>query len=258
MSPPGPVKVCFDPHPMQSPLVFCATQPKLALRMARLAQLLASHGRILVLDAVSLRVQAGLLQAGRPALWEESADEAGRGLFRATEDLLARAGTDLAAIDAFIFCEGPGSLLGTRTVAMALRTWLTLQPRPAFRYQSLALAGVAEWRRDNRPFTLIADARRETWHVQPVSATGEPGPLERRPTAGLSPGELLTPAGFRVWSQPPGHVTNCSYTLATLFAAAFEADLFAPAPAPDAFQHDAPDYRKWSARPHSAETAKSR
>lgn len=226
--------------------------------MARLAQLLASHGRILVLDAVSLRVQAGLLQNSQPALWEESADEAGRGLFRATEVLLARAGIDLPAIDAFIFCEGPGSMLGTRTVAMALRTWLALRPRPVFRYQSLALAGLAEWRRANRPFTLIADARRETWHVQPVSTEGEPGPLERRPTGELPPGELLTPAGFRVWSKPPAHVTTCSYTVADLFAASPVADLFEPAPAPDAFQHDAPDYKKWSARPHSAETAKSR
>lgn len=226
--------------------------------MARLAQLLASHGRILVLDAVSLRVQAGLLQAGQPALWEESADEAGRGLFRATEDLLTLARTDLSAIDAFIFCEGPGSMLGTRTVAMALRTWLALRPRPVFRYQSLALAGVAEWRRAGRPFTLIADARRETWHVQPVSAEGVTGKLGRRPTADLPSGELLTPAGFRVWSQPPARVATCGYTLADLFAAAAEADLFAPAPAPDAFQHDAPEYKKWSAQPHSAETAKPR
>lgn len=226
--------------------------------MARLAQLLASHGRILVLDAVSLRVQAGLLQAGHPVIWEESPDEAGRGLFSATEAALVRAGIGLADIGAFIFCEGPGSMLGTRTVAMTLRTWLTLKPRPVFRYQSLALAGVAEWQRSHRNFTVIADARRETWHVQPVAAQGELGALERRPTADLPAGELLTPAGFRVWSKTPAHVAECGYTLADLFCSVGEADLFDPVDAPDAFQHDAPDYKKWSAQPHSAETAKAR
>ena len=226
--------------------------------MARLAQLLASHRRILVLDAVSLRVQVGLLQADKPAAWEQSDDEAGRGLFRAAETVLARSDIRLADISAFIYCEGPGSMLGTRTVAMALRTWLALKPRAVFRYQSLALAGAAEWRRSHRAFTLIADARRETWHVQSVNARGDLGPLERHPTAGLPAGELLTPAGFRVWSKPPAHVAECSYTLADLFNAVGETDLFQPTDAPDAFQHDAPDYKKWSAQPHSAETAKAK
>jgi tRNA threonylcarbamoyladenosine biosynthesis protein TsaB len=239
-------------------LDFVGTPPKLPSPMARLAQLLASHSRILVLDAASLRVQVGLLRAGQPALWAESDDEAGRGLFRAAETLLTQTTTDLTAIEAFIFCEGPGSMLGTRTVAMTLRTWNALQWRPVFRYQSLALAGVAEWQRSHRGLSVIADARRESWHVQTITAGGELRPLERRPTADLPGGELLTPAGFRVWSKSPAHVTECSYTLAHLLDAAGEADLFQVADDPDAFQHDAPTYTKWSAQPHSAETAKPR
>jgi len=226
--------------------------------MPRLAQLLASHSRILVLDAVSLRVQVGLLRAGQPTVCEQSNDEAGRGLFQAAETLLTGAGVNVDVIDAFIFCEGPGSMLGTRTIAMALRTWLTLKPRPVYRYQSLALAGIAEWRRAPRAFTLIADARRESWHAQTVSANGELGNLARKATDALPSGELLTPAGFRVWSKPPPHVTDCNYTLADLLASAVDADLFQVTDAPDVFQPDAPDYKKWSAQPHSADTAKPR
>jgi len=239
-------------------LDFAAPPPNLVPPMPRLAQLLASHRRILVLDAASLQVQVGLLRAGLPALWEQSGDEAGRGLFRAADRVLTRAGTGIDGIDAFIFCEGPGSMLGTRTVAMAVRTWLALKPRPVFRYQSLALAGMAEWRRAPRALTLIADARRESWHVQAVDRQGDLVPLDRRATADLADGELLTPSGFRVWSKPPPRVTECSYTVAGLLDAAGDADLFHAVDAPDAFQHDAPDYKKWSAQPHSAETAKAK
>lgn len=237
---------------------FTPAGPKLACLMARLAQLLSAHGSILVLDAASLRVQIGLLRNGQPALWHQSGDEAGRGLFSSTEKVLTQAGIGIAEVGAFIFCEGPGSMLGTRTVAMALRTWLTLKPRPVFTYQSLRLAGLAEWRRASRGFAVISDARRESWHVQPVAADGTLGSLERHPTAGLPAGERLTPADFRVWSKPPAGMTECSYDLAALFGSLGDADLLRSIDTPDVLQHDAPDYKKWSAQPHSAETAPAR
>lgn len=226
--------------------------------MASLTQLLVAHESILVFDAVSLRVQVGLLRAGRTALWVCSDDEAGRGLFQGTASVLAKADADLATVGAFVFCEGPGSMLGTRTVAMALRTWLVLKPRPVFAYTSLALAACAEWRRAPRPFALIADARRESWHVQTVAADGALGTPARRPTPELPAGELLMPAGFRVWSKPPAGLGTCNYDLAALADAVAAADLFRQVELPDALQHEAPDYKKWSAQPHSAATVAAR
>ena len=226
--------------------------------MPRLAQLLASHRRILVLDAASTWVAVGLLRADESAIWVQSSDEAGQGVFRGTETVLKQAGLTLDSIDAFIFCTGPGSMLGTRTVAMTLRTWLTLKARPVYSYQSLAAAGRAEWIRQPRAFTVIADARRETWHAQAVAADGVLAPLQRLPVAELPAGELVTPAHFRAWSAQPARATECSYDLATVFAQVGDADLFHPDPAPDAFQHESPDYKKWSAQTHSAETAVKR
>ncbi|HEY8994834.1 MAG TPA: hypothetical protein VIM71_09250 [Lacunisphaera sp.] len=223
--------------------------------MASFAQILAAHGSILVLDAVSLRTQIGLLRTGQPPLWHSTGEEAGRGLFSGTESVLAKAGLGLGDIAAFVFCEGPGSMLGTRTIAMVLRTWTTLKPRPVFAYQSLALAGAAEWQKSNRQFAMIADARRESWHVQSIGSDGTLGILTRQPTAELPPGELLTPAKFRVWSKPPPVLHESSYDLAALIALVGEADLLRPVKAADVFQHNEPDYKKWSAQPHSAETA---
>lgn len=226
--------------------------------MSSLAQLLAAHGSILVFDAASQWVQVGLLRAGQSSLWEHTDDEAGRGLFRGTETVLAKAGAGLGDIAAFAYCEGPGSMLGTRTVAMALRTWLVLKPRPVFAYQSLALAASAEWRRTPRRLAVIADARRESWHTQLVAADGTLGVMGRFSAAELPVAERLMPAGFRVWSKPPADLVSCSYDLSVLTGAIADADLFRSVELPDALQHEAPDYKKWSAQPHSAASVAAR
>ena len=226
--------------------------------MAHLAQLLASHRRILVLDAASTRVAVGLLQADESAIWAQSSDDAGQGVFRGTETVLKQAGLRLNAIDAFVFCTGPGSMLGTRTIAMTLRTWILLKSRPAYSYQGLAVVARAEWVSRPRAFTVIADARRDTWHVQDIAVNGTLAPLQRRGATELPTGELLTPTAFRAWSAPPPGVADCSYDLATIFTQLGDADLFTAESAPDAFQHEAPEYKKWSAQTHSAETAPKR
>lgn len=226
--------------------------------MASLAQLLASHRRILVLDAASARVQVGLLRADQPAAWHAADAEAGQAVFAGTDVLLAGAGLRLDDIAAFAFCEGPGSMLGVRTVAMTLRTWTTLKPRPVYTYQSLALAARHAWSRAPRALAVIADARRESWHHQAITADGTLAPLARVPVAELPAGDLLTPENFRAWAALPRPAAPASYDLATLFTTTARDDLFHETAAPDAFQHEAPDYKKWSAQPHSAETATRR
>ena len=226
--------------------------------MARLAQLLAHHSRILLLDAVSKRVTVGLLRRGQSAIWSTTESEAGRGLFSGTTEVLANAGLRLEDVDAFLFCEGPGSMLGTRTVAMTLRTWQTLKARPAYAYQSLAIAARAEWKRQPRNFTVLADARRDTWHVQAIDAQGALTPLQRRTATELPAGERLTPGHFRAWSELPAGTAECSYDLPAILGDPDDADLFQLAAAPDTFQHGTPDYKKWSSQIHSAETAPRR
>jgi tRNA threonylcarbamoyladenosine biosynthesis protein TsaB len=241
-------------------LDFAPAAPKLAGAMARLTQLLANHGSILVLDAASQRVQVGLLQLGKTPLWQATPDEAGRGVFAGTEAVLQQAGLGIGAVGAFLFCEGPGSMLGTRTVAMALRTWLALKPRPVYHYQSLTLLA-HELRHANSPapFSLITDARRDTWHCVTSTAAGIQ-PLRRVAVAELAalPGDLFQPTAFRAWATAPRPVKDCTYDVAALLAGHAEADLCTATDAPDAFQHEAPEYKKWSAQAHSAATASPR
>lgn len=227
--------------------------------MASLAQLIATHGRILVLDAASAIVQVGLLRSDAAPIWQSSTEESGQSLFTRAQACLSAAGLALREVQAFVYCEGPGSMLGVRTAAMAIRTWQSEIPRPAYRYQSLTLAAHYAWSLKNGlPFAAIADARREMWHCQSVEADGRLSALQRLPPAGLPAVILLTPENFRTWSALPASVSTCSYDLQKLFFAAPHQDYFLPTDAPDVFQHEAPDYKKWSAQTHSAATAPSR
>ncbi len=219
--------------------------------MPSLTQLLGDHGRLLVLDAASTCTQVGILSATAPALWHQAPEEAGTAIFMGTESLLERSGCTLSDIHAFVFCAGPGSMLGTRTIAMALRTWQVIAPHPIYTYQSLAIAARYAWAQmPGRSFGVIADARRDTWHYQPISATGNLPPLQRLPASALPLGEWLTPENFRAWALPPHPAATCSYDLAKIFPALGNGDYFTATAAPDAFQHEAPVYKKWSAQIH--------
>ncbi len=213
--------------------------------MPALREILTTHAPLLLIDAASARVQVGMLGPGTSARWASAEEEAGTGLFRCLEQL----GVDPDLPAAFAFCEGPGSLLGIRTTAMAIRTWLALRPRPVFAYQSLAIVAHAL----ARPHvSVISDARRNAWHCTTVDTTGHLLALRRLPTADLS-GPLVTPEGFRHWSAlPAGSVETTRYDLETLLPTVADADLFRATAEPDAYLHEEPSYLTWTPKVHQA------
>ncbi|HRE81282.1 MAG TPA: peptidase M22, partial [Opitutaceae bacterium] len=101
--------------------------------MHSLSDLRNLHTTCLVIDTASTLVQVGLIQSARQDVWFSSEEDAGQGLFRCLEKLPL----PLKSIAAIAFCEGPGSLLGIRTAAMALRVWDAVTPRPLYAFQSL-------------------------------------------------------------------------------------------------------------------------
>ena len=209
--------------------------------MPSLSQILGRHPPLLLVDAASERVQAGLLGGNGGARWSARRGEAGVGLFECLDELEV----DIAGVAAFAFCEGPGSILGIRTAAMALRMWNALRERPLFAYVGLAVVAQAVGRPE---VGFIADARRGLWHRLSLG-----GPLLRVPASELS-GELMTPEGFRHWDPLPAGTQTAPYDLASLFASAAvaEADLFRETREPDAFLHQEPSYAKWVPQIHRA------
>jgi tRNA threonylcarbamoyladenosine biosynthesis protein TsaB len=194
---------------------------------------------MLFIDAASARVQVGLWHSGGAGAWKSSDAEAGIAVFRCMEQLAVKP----HEVGAFVFCDGPGSILGIRTAAMAVRTWVLLKPRPVFAYASLALVAHALKRPE---LGVIADARRDSWHRYQIG-----GELERVPTAGLM-GELVMPENFRSWSALPAAVGRTPYLVPDLLTLAVNAPIFRPTPEPDAFLHEEPSYVTWTPQIHRA------
>jgi tRNA threonylcarbamoyladenosine biosynthesis protein TsaB len=207
--------------------------------MPSLREVLAAHAPLLCLDAASSRVQVGWLSSSSDTRWQSSDDEAGVAVFRCVQAL----GCDVMQANALIFCDGPGSILGIRTTAMALRTWNVLRPRPMFAYAGLALVAHAI---GDPETTVIADARRDAWHHYRIG-----GGLKRVPGTELR-GRLVTPEHFRNWSPLPATVSRVSYDVRDLFSQTGEADLLSATPAPDAFLQEEPSYVTWTPQIHRA------
>jgi tRNA threonylcarbamoyladenosine biosynthesis protein TsaB len=212
--------------------------------MPNLRHLLAEHPTLLLIDACSTRVQVGLWHQGSVS-WQIEEAEAGTAVFACTEKLLAERNLTIADLNAYVFCEGPGAVLGIRTSAVALRTWRVLNPAPTYAYQSLTLAATALARPEVH---VIADARRDCWHVQQLGK-----PLRRVPTSELT-GECVMPEGFRHWTPLPANLGRTTYDLPALLAwpALFDADLFHASAEPDAFMHEEPSYVTWTPQVHQA------
>ena len=225
--------------------------------MPSLNSLVASHAAVLLIDSASACVHAGLWRRGSDAIWRESRREAGIAIFECVDAVLAEAGAGVRDLGALVFCEGPGSILGIRTAAMALRTWQAVGSRalPAFAYRSLELVAHDLRSSGTRPpFAVIADARRDTWHWVEVDAGQAVHPWQRvsRDVLAASAGALFMPAGFRVWAPPPRAVGEVPYALAGLWRRQGDADLLQAAPQPDAFLHEDSVYVAWTPRIHRA------
>lgn len=224
--------------------------------MPSLASLVAAHSPLLVIDSAA-GVQAGLWRRNCAPIWRQSQREAGVAVFECVDGLLVDAGIGVNDLGVMAFCEGPGSILGIRMAAIALRTWQAVAAKalPTFGYRSLELVAHDLKSSGTRmPFAVIADARRDTWHCVEIG-NGESFPAVRRvPRSFVAdfPGELFTPTGFRVWSQPPREIREVPYLLGALWDRQIEADLFRAVSEPDAFLHQESVYAAWSPQIHRA------
>ena len=219
--------------------------------MPSLRDVLAAHGPTLVLDAAGTTVQVGWLAADAAPRWGSANEEAGTALFR----LIQQLDVDVNAARSFLFCDGPGSILGIRTSAVTLRTWQVLQPRPAFAYHSLELLAAVR----GRPgLTIIADARKQSWYSITIGEATQRGSLSRvAPDALRAP--QAPPAGIRQWSPlPPVDVETIAYDLPTLWLEAMEEELLRPAPEPDALQFEEPRYVTWTPAVHQRSPDRAR
>ena len=220
--------------------------------MLSLRQLRAQFPKLLLVDAASTLIQVGQLSRTAGDQWRNHEGEAGVGVFT---PLTSDSSTDAFqsnAADAFLFCEGPGSVLGIRTAAVAFRVWQMLRVRPTFAYSSLALVANFQLHAESHgplPFTVIADARRESWHCVHVGEDKVVSPL-RRGNLDTIQGQPISPQEFRHWSPLPSNTLRVRYDVKAFLAALEDEKLFREVSGPDAFLHEEPTYVTWNPQIH--------
>lgn len=193
-------------------------------------------GPLLFIDAAWPHPAAGVWEAGAWRAFARADKPPAESLFGLVETVLHEAGTPLPALAGYIYAEGPGSVLGLRSAAMALRAWNRapgLAARPVFAVNSLALALALAMHAhpDARPLTVFAASRRDRWNAlspgdahwaecDAAALAGRPGPFLRLPARdfakapvdasdfdpvdalGRCPGILNTPELLRVTDAP--------------------------------------------------------
>ncbi len=205
----------------------------------------------LVLDgSARAGVRVGVLSGGRWVGQGVSPDGALEGLFGCVEAALAEAQLSLGDIRSFALCVGPGSVLGIRIAALAVRSWTALEPRPIFVWESLAgIARSALAAGEKGPFLVAAESRLKRWHALEVSADGSLGvPFEAESAQLNSSGRRVLASSEAAAGVLTSHVAvpHPWSALPTFFT---QPGFLREEPRPDAL-NVANDFATWSGERH--------
>ncbi|PAZ06052.1 MAG: hypothetical protein CAK86_02950 [Opitutia bacterium AMD-G1] len=205
----------------------------------------------LVLDgSARAGVRVGVLSGGRWVGQGLSTDGALEGLFGCVEVALAEAKLKLGDIRSFSLCVGPGSVLGIRIAALAVRSWSALEPRPIFVWESLAgIARSALAAGEQGPFLVAVESRLKRWHALEVSADGSLGaPFEAEAAQLNSSGHRVLASSEAAAGVLTSHVAvpHPWSALATFFA---QSGFLRAESRPDAL-NVANDFATWSGARH--------
>ncbi len=205
----------------------------------------------LVLDgSARAGVRVGVLSGGRWVGQGISPDGALEGLFGCVEAALAEAQLSLGDIRSFALCVGPGSVLGIRIAALAVRSWTALEPRPIFVWESLAgIARSALAGGEKGPFLVAVESRLKRWHALEVSADGSLGvPFEAEAAQLNSSGRRVLASSEAAAGVLTSHVAvpHPWSALPTFFA---QPGFLREEPRPDAL-NVANDFATWSGERH--------
>ena len=213
----------------------------------------------LVIDGSGSSVFAGLLNSQDQ--WLATIDRPGTPLevlFPAIEQSLAEAKLSLADIDRYIYCEGPGSVLGLRLCAMAIETWTRLYPASAklYKYNSLQLIAHAlcHAQPELQDALIVADWKKGAWNALYIR-DGQVGSSEVIDDAGLAAwtGPLFHLPQRKGWQSPPARAQTLSYQPAQLSSVRTAPGLLQASESVELYSSGINTFQKWTPTRHRAQ-----
>ncbi len=207
----------------------------------------------LFLDGSGLNPRVGLWRSGRWLAYREGPAPALAALYGGVRELVREAGVAWAELGGYLYVDGPGSVLGLRLTAMAVRTWQTddaAKPgqtsRPVLACGSLQLAAaLARAVQIPTPFGIFTESRQGRWHVLTVNGDGTNSSPAEVGENELPAGILFHLAARKAWSKPPAHAQPLPATLRDHPEIVGRPGLFNPAATAIPYSVQAPEYKKW-------------
>lgn len=227
--------------------------------MSDFVQTLAPDKPALVLDASGNAVFVGLLQNQQWLAKQRIDAPALEGLFTAVDQVLAEAKCSLDQIGAYIYSEGPGSVLGLRLCSMAIETWSRLYPQSAKLYAYNSLQLTAQLIRIDHPDAeealLVADWKKGAWNAVKIQS-GSIGGTEVVDDDALAAWQavLFHQPQRKGWQAPPTGAATVNYSPERLPEVLTKANLLRPTEGVELYNSGVNTFQKWTAERHRAHT----
>ena len=206
---------------------------------------LAEYRLPFLIDA-SLQVQVGIPDSKGWCSLAREEKPALESLFVAISRSLGEITASISAIDAILFCEGPGSTLGLRIAATAVKTILREnEPSPTlFTYNALDLAAILA---NDVSCPILAPFRKGKRLLRsPIedSAIGSIEVLEE-PISGSLEREAVHLPSLRSWESLPEGLDVLDYDISRIAGLSGLAPILRPAEMPEVFSPLPAEFRKW-------------
>ncbi len=179
------------------------------------------------------------------------------GLFPTVKSVLAETGQHFGDIRSYLYCEGPGSVLGLRLCAMAIETWSRLYPDSAqfFAYNSLQLAAVrlVHDTPDLPESLVISDWKKTAWNAVRIQS-GQPATTEALPADALArwDGPVYHLPARKGWQSPPAGARQLDYDPAELRRFLQAPGLLRPTETIQLYSAGTNAFQKWTPTRHRA------
>ena len=214
----------------------------------------------LVIDGSGIKVFAGILDAENRWLVKLERDGSPlEELFSVIEAVLTESGLSLTDIGSYIYCMGPGSVLGLRLCAMAIETWARLYPKSAqyYKYNSLQLSAHALLYAtpDLKDALIVSDWKKGAWNALYIKG-GHVGATEVIDDGALNDWENLIYhlPQRKGWQSPPDKVQTLRYDPSILDAIRDASGLLQITDRIELYSSGINTFQKWTRTRHRAQT----
>ncbi len=210
---------------------------------------------LLLLDASGPESHVGIIRDHEWLARRKTEEPALESLFANISECLKETGLGIGDINGYLYCDGPGSMLGLRLSSLAIRTWLAM---PTFHasvtnYHRLHIAAVTS----QLPVgsLLITEFKEKRWHALKVTENlSHESPIVSLEQEALS--SVGTPVFYlkqrKTWQTLPCEHMTVSYQLNDLpRLLKTHPELFFLTDNPVPFVRESSEYQTWNATRHA-------